>query len=107
MNTNITHNPKIGLFEFDGKLFADLEAVRHYQEVTGTPATAPNNGKITVEVIYTVQCKELNVYQEFSDFDTAHTFATQLEQDCPTAHIEKDRVTLFFDDWDNDNRGQV
>lgn len=96
MNTNITHNPKTGLFEFDGKLFADLEAVRHYQEVTGTPATAPNNGKITVEVIYTVQCKELNVYQEFSDFDTAHTFATQLEQDCPTAHIEKAKVTLFL-----------
>lgn len=47
MNTNTTHNPKTGLFEFDGKLFADFQAVRHYQEATGTPTTAPNNGKIT------------------------------------------------------------
>lgn len=101
MNTNTTHNPKTGLFEFDGKLFADLEAVRHYQEVTGTPATTHNPNTTAVKVIYTVLCKEPNVYQEFSDFDTAHTFATQLAQDYPTAHIEKAKCTLFFDDWDN------
>lgn len=98
MNTNTTHNPKTGLFEFDGKSFADLKAVRHYQDHTLAGA---------VEVIYTVLCNEPNIYQEFSDFDTAHTFATQLEQDYPTAHIEKDKVTLCFDDWDNDNGGQA
>lgn len=64
--------------------------------ITDTPA---------VKVRYIVQCKEPNVYQEFSDFDTAHIFATQLAQDYPTAHIEKTKHTLFFDDWDNDNGG--
>lgn len=63
--------------------------------------TTHNPNTTAVEVIYIVLCKEPNVYQKFSDFDTAHTFATQLEQDYPTAHIEKDKVTLFFDDWDN------
>ncbi|UYZ96897.1 hypothetical protein [Moraxella bovis] len=60
-----------------------------------------------VKVLYTVLCKEPNVYQEFSDFDTAHTFATQLAQDYPQAHIEKAKVSLFFDDCDNDNGGQA
>lgn len=55
--------------------------------ITDTPA---------VKVRYIVQCKEPNVYQEFSDFDTAHIFATQLAQDYPTAHIEKTKHTLFL-----------
>ncbi|UYZ70014.1 DUF3110 domain-containing protein [Moraxella bovis] len=68
---------------------------------TQTTPTTRNPNTTAVKVIYTVLCKEPNVYQEFSDFDTAHTFANQLAQDFPTAHIEKAKVTLFFDDWDN------
>ncbi|MCG7412641.1 hypothetical protein [Moraxella nonliquefaciens] len=45
----------------------------------------------TVKVRYTVQCKEPNVYQEFSDFDTAHTFATQSNRDYPPKVQEMER----------------
>lgn len=38
-------------------------------------------------VIYLVQCKELGIFKEFTDFDTAHTFATQLKQDYPEVSI--------------------
>ncbi|OAV06483.1 hypothetical protein [Moraxella catarrhalis] len=58
--------------------------------------TTHNPNTTAVKVIYIVLCKEPNVYQEFSDFDTAHTFATQLAQDYPTAHIEKAKCTLFL-----------
>ncbi|UYZ98070.1 hypothetical protein [Moraxella bovis] len=74
---------------------------------TQTTPTTRNPNTTAVKVIYTVLCKEPNVYQEFSDFDTAHTFATQLAQDYPQAHIEKAKVSLFFDDCDNDNGGQA
>ncbi|UZA22425.1 hypothetical protein [Moraxella bovis] len=74
---------------------------------TQTTPTTRNPNTTAVKVIYTVLCKEPNVYQEFSDFDAAHTFATQLAQDYPQAHIEKVKVSLFFDDCDNDNGGQA
>lgn len=51
-------------------------------------------------VIYLVQCKELGIFKEFTDFDTAHTFATQLKQDYPEVSIGRFKYTMFTDEWD-------
>lgn len=51
-------------------------------------------------VIYLVQCKELGIFKEFTDFDTAHTFATQLKQDYPEVSIGRFKHTMFTDEWD-------
>ncbi|WII94567.1 hypothetical protein LU276_05915 [Moraxella haemolytica] len=51
-------------------------------------------------VIYIVRVQKFGIYKEFSDFDTAHTFATQLAQDYPTAHIDRYKLTQTFDSWE-------
>lgn len=51
-------------------------------------------------VRYLVQCKELGIFKEFTDQETAHTFAKQLEQDYPRASIERFKYTMFTDEWD-------
>lgn len=66
--------------------------------------TTPIPSKV---ICYLVECKELGIFQEFSDFDTAHTFATQLAQDYPTAHIERATFTQYFDNWGDDAGGDV
>ncbi|AKG07595.1 hypothetical protein AAX05_06120 [Moraxella bovoculi] len=52
------------------------------------------------QMSYLIRCDELGILAEFKDFDTAHTFATQLAQDYPTAHIERAKYTQYFDSWD-------
>ncbi|SPX84703.1 hypothetical protein [Moraxella ovis] len=51
-------------------------------------------------VIYLVQCKELDIFKEFTDQETAYTFATQLEQDYPEVSIQRFKYTMFTDEWD-------
>lgn len=51
-------------------------------------------------VRYLVQCKELSIFKEFTDQETAHTFATQLEQDYPRASIERLKHSMMIDEWD-------
>ncbi|WP_435931853.1 hypothetical protein ACSF86_01135 [Moraxella bovoculi] len=55
---------------------------------------------ITAQVSYIIRCDELGILQAFKDFDTAHTFATQLEQDYPRASIERAKYSMFTDEWD-------
>ncbi|MDO4427381.1 MAG: hypothetical protein Q4B88_04560 [Moraxella sp.] len=50
-------------------------------------------------VIYIVRVQEFGIYKEFSDFDAAHTFATQLAQDYPTAVIERVKYTSYLAIW--------
>lgn len=50
-------------------------------------------------VRYLVQCKELGIFREFTDQETAHTFATQLEQDYPRASIERLKHSMMIDEW--------
>lgn len=51
-------------------------------------------------VIYIVRVQEFGIYKEFSDYATAHTFATQLAQDYPNANIERVKYTSYFDEWE-------
>lgn len=51
-------------------------------------------------VVYIVRVPEFGVYKEFSDQETAHTFATQLAQDYPSADIERVKYVSYFDQWE-------
>lgn len=51
-------------------------------------------------VIYIVRVQEFGIYKEFSDFDTAHLFATQLAQDYPNANIERVKYVSYLDQWE-------
>lgn len=58
-------------------------------------------------VCHLVKCQELGIFKEFTNFDTAYTFANQLAQDHPTAHIERATFTQYFDSWGDDTGGDV
>lgn len=58
-------------------------------------------------VHYFVVCKALGICEVFGDYNTAYTFATQLEQDFPLVSVERYKNTQFFDSWGDDTGGNV
>lgn len=92
--TNTPNNGKITVRD-NGKITAS-------QNADNAPVTT-SNAKITPATVrFVVYCQALSICQTFADKDTAHAFATKLGQDHPQAHIEKAQVSLFFDDWGDD-----